>query len=95
MKVLAPYHSDIFQNGKLKYFEVATTSPTFESLTAHPTPILGGTPVFFLFFFHQNDRKRCKRDVLDVRGHFLLRFCAAGDKRQGVVTTPLVGRGLT
>ena len=36
--------------------------------------------------FHQNDRKGCKRDVLDARGHFLLRFCAAGDKP--------VGRGL-
>ena len=30
MKVLAPYHADIFQNGDLKYFEVATIPPTFE-----------------------------------------------------------------
>ena len=47
---------------------------------AHPTPILGEYP---RFFFHQNDRKGCKRDVLDARGHFLLRFCAAGDKPSG------------
>ena len=31
----------------------------------------------------QNDRKGCKRDVLDARGHFLLRFCVAGDKPSG------------
>ena len=30
LKVLAPYHADIFQNGDLKYLEVATTLPTFE-----------------------------------------------------------------
>ena len=36
-KVLAPYHADIFQNGDLKYFEVATT-PYLRALTAHPTP---------------------------------------------------------
>ena len=30
LKVLAPYHADIFQNGDLKYFEVATTPLTFE-----------------------------------------------------------------
>ena len=34
-------------------------------------------------FIHQNDHKGCKRDVLDARGHFLLRFCAAGDKPSG------------
>ena len=34
-----------FQNGDLKYFEVVTTS-YLRTLTAHPTPILGGTPGF-------------------------------------------------
>ena len=29
-----------------KYFEVATT-PYLRTLTAHPTPFLGGTPSFF------------------------------------------------
>ena len=83
---------DIFQNGDLKYFEVATTPPYLRTLTAHPTPILRGSPGFF---FHQNDRKGCKRDVLDARGHFLLRFCAAGDKPSGGwQPPPLVGRGL-
>ena len=43
---LAPYHANIFQNGDLKYFEVATTPPYLRTLTAHPTPILGGTPGF-------------------------------------------------
>ena len=41
-----------FSKWRLKIFEVATT-PYLRALTAHPTPILGGNPVFF--FFHQND----------------------------------------
>ena len=43
-------------------------------------------------FFHQNDRKGCKRDVLDARGHFLLHFCAAGDKPSGGGNHPDLGR---
>ena len=38
--------------------------------------------------------KDVKRDVLDARGHFLLRFCAAGNKPPGGGNPPLVGRGL-
>ena len=78
LKVLAPYHADMFQNGDLKYFEVATTPPPLPSnFDGSPYPHLSGVSPGFL---HQNDRKGCKRDVLDARGHFLLRFCAAGDK---------------
>ena len=75
-KYLGPYHADIFQNDDLKYFQVATTHPPYpRTLTAYPTPCLGGTPRFF----YQNDRKWCKRDYLDARGHFVLRFGAIGD----------------
>ena len=59
--------------------------PYLRTLTAHPTPIFGGTSGFF----HQNDSKGCKRDFLDARGHFLLRFCAAGDKPSGGGNHPL------
>ena len=72
-----PYHKDIFENGDMKYFLVATPPPYPWTLTAYPTPMLGGTPGFF---FHQNDRKGCKRNFLDDRGHFVLRFGAIGDK---------------
>ena len=34
--------------------------------------------------FLQNDRKGCKRDNLDARNHFVLRFGAIGDKPLGV-----------
>ena len=77
LKVLAPYHADIFQNGDLKYFELATTPPLPSNFDGSPYPHLRGVPPGF---FHQNDHKGCKRDVLDARGHFLLHFCAAGDK---------------
>ena len=68
----------IIQNGDLKYFQVAT--PRYpRTLTAYPTPVLEGTPGFF----HQNDRKGCKRYYLDARGHFALPFGAIGDKPLG------------
>ena len=82
------------QNGDLKYFHVATPPPPYpQTLTAFPTPVLGGTPRYF--FFHQNDRKGCKRDYLDARGHFVLHFAAIGDKPLGGVTTPLGRRSLS
>ena len=68
-----------FQNGDLKYFEVATT-PLPSNFDGSPYPHLKGYPQVF---FHQNDGKGCKRDVLDARGHFRLRFCAAGNKPSG------------
>ena len=43
---------------------------------ATPPPV----PSDFDGFFHQNGRKGCKRDYLDARGHFALRFGAIGDK---------------
>ena len=36
--------------------------------------------LFFGFVFNQNDRKWLKRDYLDTRGHFVLRFGAISDK---------------
>ena len=51
--------------------------PLPSNFDGSPYPHLRGVPQVF---FHQNDRKGCKRDVLDARGHFLLHFCAAGDK---------------
>ena len=72
------------------------------------TPVLGSTPLFFVFVlffclfvfccflfcfcfvFNQNDRKWCKRDYLDTRGHFVLRFGAIGGKQFG--TPPPFGR---
>ena len=79
LQVLGPYHADIFQNGDLKYFQVATIPPYPRTLTTYPTPVLGGTPRFF----HQNDRKGCKRDYFDARGYFVLRFGAIGEKPLG------------
>ena len=40
-------------------------------------------------FFHQNHRKGCKRDYLDARGHFVLRFGAIGDKPLGGGNYPI------
>ena len=77
--MLGPYHADIFQNGYLKYFQVATTPLYPRILTAYFTPVLRGTPDFF----HQNYRKGCKRHYLDARGHFVLRFGAIGEKPLG------------
>ena len=53
-----------------------------------PYPRVRGTQDFF----HQNDRKGCKRDYLDARGHFVLGFGATGDKPWGA--PPLRRRGL-
>ena len=36
-----------FQNGDLKYFEMATT-PLPSNFDGSPYPILGGTPIFFI-----------------------------------------------
>ena len=76
-----------FKNGELKYFQVATTplSLDFDGL---PYPVLGVPPDFL----HQNDRKGCKRDCLDARGHFILRFGAIGDKPLGGGNHPFLGR---
>ena len=65
-----------FSKWRLKIFWGGNHPPTFDG---SPYPHLRGTPLFF----HQHDRKGCKKDVLDARGHFLLRFCAAGDKPSG------------
>ena len=73
-----------FQNGDLNILR-SQPSPYLRTLAAHPTPNLGGTPAFF---FHQNDRKGCKRDVLDTRGHFFAFLCA-GDKPSGGGYHPL------
>ena len=55
----------------------------------HPRS-LGLLPLLLLlFFFHENDRKGCKRDYLDARGHFVLRFGAIGDKPLGGGNHPL------
>ncbi len=68
---------------------VATTPyPQLPTLTAYSTTTLGGTPDFF---FHQNERKRCKTDYLKAQGQqFLFRFYAAVKELEGVATTPLV-----
>ena len=70
-----------FQNVDLKYFQVANHPPPYpRTLTPGlPYPVLGGTPDFF----HQHDRKGCKRDYLEARGHFVLRFGAIDDKPLG------------
>ena len=72
------YHKDIFQNGELKYFKVATT-PLPSDFDGLPYSYVRGYPGFF----HQNDLKGCKRDYLDARGHFVSRFGAIGDKPFG------------
>ena len=59
-----------FAKWVLKIFSGGNHPPYPRTLTAFPTPALGSTPGFF----RQNDRKGCKRDYLDARGHFVLRF---------------------
>ena len=68
-----------FSKWRLKIFWGGKHLSTFE-LWRLTLPHLRGVPPGF---FDQNDRKGCKRDVLDARGHFLLHFCAAGDKPSG------------
>ena len=53
-------------------------------MTAYPTPKEGGITIFF----HQIDRKRCKRDYLYVLDHFLYRLERPGKTVRGVATTP-------
>ena len=73
-----------FSKWRLKIFWGGNHLPLTFELWRLTLPILGGYPRVCLFVLsHQNDRKGCKRDVLDARGHFLLRFCAAGDKPSG------------
>ena len=57
-----------------------------------PTPVLRG---ILGIFFHQNDRKGCKRDYLDARGHFVLRFGAIGDQPLGGGNHPPPNRKTT
>ena len=60
-------------------------SPTLWLWRLTDTPMLGDTPGFF----HQNDRKGCKRDYLDARGHFVFAFwCNRRQTVRRVVTTP-------
>ena len=65
-----------FFKWRIEIFSDCNQPPYPRTLTAYPTPVLGGTPDLF----HHNDRKGCKRDYLDARGHFVLRFSAIGDK---------------
>ena len=59
---------------------MATTPPPYlRTLTAYPTPVLGGTPEFF----DQNDGKGRKRNYLDVQGRFVLSFGATGNNLLG------------
>ena len=81
MYVLGPHHAIFFFFKMAKYFQV-TTTPVPLDFDGLPYPCVEDTPDFF----HQNDRKGCKRDYLDSGGHFVLRFGAIGDK--SVVTTP-------
>ena len=75
-----------FLNGDLKYFQVGNHTPIPSNFDGLPYPRVGGTPGFF---FHQNDRKGCKRDNLDARDHFVLRFGAISDKPLGGGNHPL------
>ena len=82
-----------FYKWRLKIFSGGNQPPPpvpsdFDGL---PCSRVRGTPGFF---FHQNDRKGCKRDYLDARGHFVLRFGVIGDKPLGGVPTPLGRREL-
>ncbi len=58
--------------------------PHLPSLTAYPTPTLGGTPILF----HQNERKESKIDYLKARGQLLFYFYAAVKKLEGVQQPP-------
>ena len=69
----------IFSKWLLKIFSGGNHPPVPSDFDGLFTPVLRGTPDFF----HQNDRKGCKRDYLDARGHFVLRFGAIGEKPLG------------
>ena len=55
----------------LKTEKVAST-PHPLTLTGYPTPgKVVPPPPFFSFFFHEHDRKGCKRNYLNALGNFL------------------------
>ena len=58
----------------------------FSDFNGLPYTRVTGTPGFFF----TNDRKGCKRDYLDARGHFVLRFGAIGEKPLGGGNHPLM-----
>ena len=66
-----------FQNGDLKYFQVATT-PYPRTLTAYPTPVLGDTPGLFFFKMTAKDVK----EITYLPGVTL--FCVWCNQRQTV-----------
>ena len=55
----------------------------FDSL---PYPRVRG---YLRIFFHQINRKGCKRDYLDARGHYVFHFGAIGEKPLGGGNHPL------
>ena len=63
-----------FSKWQLKIFS-GGNHPSYPQPSTLPYPRVRGTPGFF----HQNDRKRCKRDYFDARSHFVLHFGAIGD----------------
>ena len=69
-----------FSKWRLKIFS-GGNHPLSSDFDCLPYPRVRGYPGFF--FFYQNDRKGCKRDYLDARGHFVLCFGAIGDKSLG------------
>ena len=85
-----------FSKWRLKISQVAINPPTYpQSLADYLFPPKGGTPDFF-FFFWPNYLTGFSLDYLDSVRHFPFWFGGAGkNSRRGVVTNPLVKRGLT
>ena len=87
IKVLGSYHADIFQNGVYIFRWQPPPPPHVPSdFDGLPYSRVRGYPQIC---FHQNEHNGCKRDYLDARGRFVLRFGAIGDKPLGGGNHPL------
>ena len=65
--------------------------PHLPTLTAYPTHLTGGNP----YFFHQNERKRYKKNRLPKSlGSVAFSFLRSGKKRGGLQQPPGYRRGL-
>ena len=75
--MLSPYHADIFQNGDLKYFQMATTPRTL-GLDGLPYPRVRGYPRIFFIKMTAKDVK----EITYMPGPFVLRL-QSGRNRYG------------
>ena len=80
--VSAAWQADFFfQNGDLKFTQMANTHPVLASLTEVTLPHMKGVPP--IFFGVKMTARGCSLEYLDGFGHFLFGFVAAGTNSRG------------